>query len=81
MISCSQTEVIEDFNVPIQDVECVDDKSPHLPLLAMNLPAGIQFNGRIISGASKYVVSNYPIYIYNNDTSVVILFNGMIDLV
>ena len=45
----------------------------------MNLPAGIQFNGRTISGTSKYVVSNYPIYIYNNDTSVVILLNGTTD--
>ena len=42
----------------------------------MNLPAGIQFNGRILSGTSKHVISNYPIYIYNNDTSVVIIFNG-----
>lgn len=54
----------------------MDDKSPHLPLEATNLPLGLAFDGKTLSGTSIFVISNHPIYIYNNETSIVILMNG-----
>ena len=61
----------------IKGIECLDSNSPHLPLDVANLPTGLEFDGRYLSGSCGFVVTKHPIFVYNNDSSLLIRMDGM----
>ena len=76
-ISCSNTHIVVEMGSAIELVECLDSNAPHLPLEATNLLMGLDFDGRYLSGSCGFVVTKHPIFVYNNNSSLIITVDGI----
>lgn len=75
-ISCSSSSILVHKGEEIGSIECLDDYSIHLPLFAQNLPYGLTFDGKTLSGKIIDSFADYFIFVYNNCTSYKIIANG-----
>ena len=75
-ISCSRSVIVVESGKAIPEVDCVDNLVPHLPLKMYHLLNGLQFDGKTLSGTPLFAVVNYPLIVYNNDSSVLLTLNG-----
>ena len=77
-ISCSFSTILVESGQPIPEVDCVDNLVPHMPLQIDHLLNGLRFDGKTLSGVPLFAVVNYPLIVYNNDSSVFLTLNGII---
>ena len=73
-ITCTRYELRVVNGSPIEPVDCEDDNSPHIPLLADSLPVGIQFNGKTFSGIPNDMDGRQGVIVYNGDSAVLVVF-------
>lgn len=76
-ISCTSDSIVVNKDELITPIECLDDSSVHLPLSIYNLPYGLQFDGKTISGKIIDSVVHHIMIVFNNETSYQIQVNSI----
>ena len=75
-ITCSRSQIVVESGQSIPEIDCIDNLVPHLPLKMDNLLNGLRFDGKTLSGTALFEVVNYPLIVYNNDSSLLLTLNG-----
>ena len=75
-ITCSHSQIVVESGKSIPEIDCVDNLVPHLPLKMAHLLNGLRFDGKTLSGTPFFEVVNYPLIVYNNDSSLLLMLNG-----
>ena len=76
-IICTSNSIIVKNNEEITPIDCLDDSSVHLPLSIQNIPRGLSFDGKTLSGKIIETTCNHFVFVYNNETSCQIIVNGI----
>lgn len=76
-ISCNATEVLISVGKPIDPIECSDDHSPHKTLKILDLPPGLYFDGKYITGYTSMEEFNHRTIVYYEDVYFIIVFHSM----
>ena len=77
-IMCTSNSIVVNKNEAIPPIDCLDDSSIHLPLRIQNMPRGLSFDGKTLSGKIIVPAYNHFVFVYNNETSCQINVNGTI---